>query len=106
MIGCLLEFQRGKNGGYQLLRTRSNFLKSVRISFGMSSLGCTHVIFIDPGVKNNGEYYRDVLLGEHLLPAIKELSDSELFRFHHNSAPTLRARETVDQHIIDNAINE
>ena len=75
----------------------------------MSSLGCTHVIFIDPGVKNNGEYYRDVLLDhldEHLLPAIKELSGSELFRFHHNSAPTHRARETVDQQIIDNAINE
>ena len=44
------------------------------------------VIFIDPEVKNYGEYryYRDVLLGEHLLPEIKELSGSELFRFHHN----------------------
>ena len=78
------------------------------VSFGMSSLGCTQVIFIDREVKNNGEYYRDVLLGEHLLPAIKELSGSELFRFHHNSAPAHRTRETVDQHIrsTDNAINE
>src|ERR1700733_11055049 len=72
MIGCLLEFKREKTScGYQLLHTRSNFSKSVMVSFGMSSLGCTQVIFIDPGVKNNDEYYRDVLHGEHCCLRLK-----------------------------------
>ena len=48
----------------RLLCTRSNFSKSVMVSVGISSLGCTELIFIDPGVKINGAYYRDVLLGE------------------------------------------
>ena len=43
---------------------------------GVSSLGCTELIFIDPVVKINGAYYHDVLLGEHLLPAFKELLGS------------------------------
>ena len=62
----------------------------------VSSLGCTELIFIDPGVKINGTYYLDVLLGEHLLPAIKELLGSEFFIFQKDSAPAHRARETVD----------
>ena len=70
----------------RLLRTRSNFFKSAIVSVGVSSLGCIELIFIDPGVKINGAYYRGVLLGEHLLPAIKELSGSEFFIFQQDSA--------------------
>ena len=66
------------------------------VSVGVSSLGCTELIFIDPGVKINGAYYHDVLLGEHLLPAIEELSGSEFFIFQQDSAPAHQARETVD----------
>ena len=66
------------------------------VSVPVSSLGCTELIFIDPGVKINGAYYRDVLLGEHLLPAIKELLGSEFFIFQQNSAPAHWSRETVD----------
>jgi hypothetical protein len=66
------------------------------VSVRISSLGCTQVVFIDPGVKINGANYRDVLLGEHLLPAIKELSGNEFFIFQQDSAPAHRARETVD----------
>ena len=54
----------------RLLHTCSNFFKSVMVSVGVSSLGCTEFIFIDPGVKINGVFYRDVLLGECLLLAI------------------------------------
>jgi hypothetical protein len=56
----------------RLLRTRATFSKSVMISVGVSALGCTELIFVEPGVKINGAYYRDVLLSQHLLPAIKE----------------------------------
>ena len=80
----------------RLLRIRSNFSKFVMVSVGVLSLGCTELIFIDPGFKINGAYYRDVLLNEHLLSDIKELSDSEFLIFQQDSAPAHRARDIVD----------
>lgn len=77
------------------LRTRSNFSKSVMVSVAVSQLGSTDLIFIDPGVKINGQYYRDVLLSEHVLPAIKELSANGFFIFQQDSAPAHRAKDTV-----------
>jgi hypothetical protein len=79
----------------RLLRTRSNFSKSVMVSVGVSALGCTSLVFIEAGVKINGAYYRDVLLSEHLLPAIRDIS-GEFFIFQQDSAPAHRARETVE----------
>ena len=76
------------------LRKRSTFSKSVMASVGASALGSTQLIFIEPGVKINGAYYRDVLLMEHLLPAIKEAS-GEYCTFQQDSAPAHRAHETV-----------
>jgi len=38
------------------------------VSVGVSKLGITNLIFIDPGAKINGAYYRDVLLSQQLLP--------------------------------------
>ena len=40
------------------------------VSVGVSKLGYTNTIFVDPGVKVNGAYYRDILLSQQLLPAI------------------------------------
>ena len=42
------------------VRTRSNFSKSVMVSVGVSALGCSKLIFTEPGVKINGAYYRNV----------------------------------------------
>ena len=64
------------------------------MSVRVSALGCTELIFIDPGVKINGAYYRDVLLSQHLLPQIREIS-GEFFTFQQDSAPAHRARKTV-----------
>ena len=36
----------------------------------ISTLGRSHLVFIDPGVKIIGVYYRDVLLAQHFLPVI------------------------------------
>ena len=44
------------------------------VSVGVSKLGCTHSILVDPGVKINGCYYREVLLSQQLLPAIRHVS--------------------------------
>lgn len=78
----------------RLLRTRPTFSRSVMVSVGVSALGRTSVHFVEPGVKVNGQYYRDVLLMEDLLPDIRELSD--FFVFQQDSAPAHRARETID----------
>ena len=46
---------------------------------------------VQPGVKVNGDYYREVLLKEKLLPCIKEISGDN-FIFQQDSAPAHRAR--------------
>jgi hypothetical protein len=47
------------------------------------------------GVKINGAYYRDVLLSQHLLPAIRQQS-GDFFIFQQDSAPAHRAYDTVE----------
>ena len=54
----------------RLLHTRPTFNKSVMVSVTVSKLGCTELIFVEPGVKVDGAYYRDVLLSHQMLPAI------------------------------------
>jgi len=44
------------------------------VSIGVSKLGQTQLIFVDPAVKINGAYYRDVLLTQQLLPVVHEIS--------------------------------
>jgi len=46
---------------------------------------------VQPGVKVNGDYYREVLLKEKLLPCIKEIWGDN-FIFQQDSAPAHRAR--------------
>jgi len=78
----------------RLLRTRPTFSRSVMVSVGVSALGRTSIHFVEPGVKVNGQYYRNTLLLQGLLPEIRELS--EYFIFQQDSAPAHRARETVE----------
>lgn len=78
----------------RLLRTRSTFSRSVMVSVAVSTLGRTDLFFVDPGTKVNGQYYRDVLLGQQLLPAIRHMS-GDFFTFQQDNAPAHRARETV-----------
>ena len=46
----------------RLLSTRTTFNQFVMVSVGVSKLGVTDLIIVDPGAKVNGAYYRDVLL--------------------------------------------
>ena len=50
------------------------------VSLIVSKLGCTKLIFIEPGVKINGQYYRDVLLTQKLLAAIRSIA-GDMFVF-------------------------
>ena len=63
----------------RLLRTRPTFSKSLMVSVGVSALGRTNIHFIEPGVKINGQYYRDVLLMQSLLSDIRK--DNGIFHF-------------------------
>lgn len=79
----------------RLLRTRPTFTKSVMVSVAVSKLGCTGLVFVEPGVKINGAYYRDLLLSEQLLPAIRRIA-GDVYVFQQDNAPAHRARETVE----------
>ena len=61
-------------------------------------------MFVDRGVKANGQYYRDVLLSQQMIPAIKQVA-GDMFVFQQDSAPAhhtmipsscCRERETTD----------
>ena len=79
-----------------LLRTRPTFSRSVMVvSVGVTALGRTSVHFVVPGVKVNGQYYRDVLLMQGLLPDIRDLSEFYIFSAGQRSTPAHRALETV-----------
>jgi len=71
----------------RLLRTRRTFSETViMVSVGVSKLGCTELFFVEPGVKINGAYYRDVLLTQKLLPVIRQISGNE-FVFQQHGDP-------------------
>ena len=56
--------------GRRLLSTRPTFSRSVMVSVAVSTLGCTDIHFLEPGVKVSGEYYRNTVLCNMLLPDI------------------------------------
>jgi len=62
------------------------------ILVAVSILGTTKLMFIEPGVKINGAYYRDVSLHQHLLPAIRSVA-GDFFTY---NAPAHRAGATVE----------
>jgi len=56
----------------RLLHTCATFSQSLMVSVGILKLGCIQLIFVDPGAKINGQYYKDVLLAK-LLSAIRRV---------------------------------
>jgi len=64
-------------------------------ALAVSKLGCTNLIFVEPGAKLNGQYYRNVLLIQKLLPAIHS-NVGDAFVFQQDNVPTHRARDTVE----------
>jgi len=53
------------------------------------------LFFVERGVKVNGKYYRDVLLLQQMLPAIRHVA-GDSFVFQQDSAPAHRARDTIE----------
>jgi len=65
------------------------------MSVGVSKLGRTELVFVEPGVIINGAYYRDILLKKQLLSTIRWIS-GDIFIFQQDNAPAHRARDTVE----------
>ena len=51
-------------------------------------------MFVDPGVKVNGQYYRDVLPSHQMIPAIKQVA-GDMFVFQQDSTPAHHAHDTI-----------
>jgi len=64
------------------------------VSVDVSKIGVPQLMFVDPGVKDNGQYYRNVLLSQKMIPAIKQVA-GDTFVFQQDSAPSHRARDTI-----------
>jgi len=58
-------------------------------------MSMTELIFVDPGMKVNGQYCRDVLLSHQMLPAIKRAAN-DMFVFQQDNAPSHRAKDTIE----------
>jgi len=65
------------------------------VSVAVSILGTTKLMFIEPGVKITGAYYRDLLLGQHLLPPSRSVA-GDFFTFQQDNAPAYQAGDTVE----------
>ena len=50
---------------------REHFSRSIMVSVGVSRMGKTSIIFVEPSTKINSQYYCDKLLGQGLLPDIR-----------------------------------
>jgi len=59
----------------------------VVVSVAVSSLGASSIHVLEPGVKINGAYYRDVVLRQMLLPDIRAASGSKFSVFFSRSVP-------------------
>jgi len=64
------------------------------VSVAVSKMGVTELMFVDPGVKVNGQYYRNVLLSQQMIPAIKQVA-GDTFVFQQDSAPAHHARDAI-----------
>ena len=60
----------------------------------VSKLGCSSLFFVEPGVKVDGRYYRDVLLKQQMLPVVRRIAGDTCV-FQQDSAPAHCARDTV-----------
>jgi len=78
---------------------RPNFSKSLMVSVAVLKLGCSELFFVEPGVKVNGCYYRDMLLKQQMLPVMHRVA-GDVFVFqqehrHRSSSHLICGRPTA-----------
>jgi len=78
-----------------LVRERQHFSKSVMVSVGVSLMGKTSIVFVQAGAKINSQYYCEMVLGQGLLPDIRQLSGHGKWTLQQDGAPSHTARNTL-----------
>ena len=69
------------------------------VSIAVLKMVMTELIFVIPGMKVNGQYYRDVLLPQQMLLALKHVAVAgDAFVFQQNNAPSRRARTILNSY--------
>jgi len=67
------------------------------VSIAVSKMGMTELTFVVPGMKVNDQYYRDVLLSQQMLLAIKHVA-SDTFVFQQDSAASHSTRTPLNSY--------
>jgi len=78
----------------RLLRYRPTFSKPLMVSVSVSKLSCTELFFVEPGIKVDGRYYRQVLLKQQMLLVMRGTSGST-YVLQQDSTPAHWACDTV-----------
>ena len=66
------------------------------VSVGVSRMGKTGIVFVEPGAKVNSEYYCQHVLGGSLLPDIRAKCQRYSWTLQQDGAPSHTARNTLD----------
>jgi len=80
----------------RLVREREHFSRNIMVSVGVSRLGKTSVVFVEPGAKVNSEYYCDHVLRRGLLPDIQAKCGRHNWTLQQDGAPSHTARKTIN----------
>ena len=80
----------------RLIRDRQHFSRNVMVSVAISRMGKSRVVFIEPGAKVNSEYYCQQVLGDGLLPDIREICQHHTWTLQQDGAPSHTAKNTME----------
>jgi len=79
----------------KLIRERQHFSQKVMVSVGVSKMGKTGVIFVEPGAKVDSKYYCQQVLGRGLLPDICARCQRYSWTLQQDDAPSHTAKNTL-----------
>jgi len=66
------------------------------VFIAVSKMAMNKLTLVAPGMKVNGQCYRDVLLSQQMLPAIKHVA-GDTFVFEQDNVPSHHAMDTIKQ---------